>query len=171
MDRTTRTYTEGRTNKALEKLAEETTQGLAQDEKLHLIDGKRRVQGGAWRDPWKTLNEQLTDDEQNAAKEIMIAHKVCSGWLHFRTMVLERTGGGSQQELSERITGILIRYDRWRKSALIKKAPEILNITLDVFGQGLNFKDVERRYHGMITDKTAKKYCIIGLREYVEINS
>jgi hypothetical protein len=171
LDRTVLTYTEGKGNKALEKLAQESVQGLSLEDPLHPTETKTyhsTAITGARRDSGNFF-EQLSDDEQKAAHEIREGHMDASGIVNMRAMTFGRVTGKTLDEYTEYRIELLKRYDAWR-GELYKLMPEVLNCCIDVLALGMNFTEASQHQHGIISPKTVKRYCLTGIREYVSIN-
>lgn len=177
-------------NEAYIKYLEEKKQGLAKEEPLIPMHnrwiGNKRIRGGACRDPWASLEEQMSDSEKRAAQEISIGHRLTTDGLN-RYAKMSFSGGAIRPGKSRRFGAIaylnkshefednvfhqdlLERYQNWRHY-MAPKMPLVLDACINIFGQGMNFTQASRQSHGLMSDKTVKKYCFQGLREYVLIN-
>lgn len=160
-----------KTNEALKKLAEERSGGLAKEQPLVIDELKishDKTVDTARREPWKSFEEKLTGDEHRAYVEIELGHFYFTAGLQARTSPYGAVRGGIgyiEDEYAEHIKN----YIAWRKHMNLY-SPPVLDACLNVIGHGMTFSEASRAGGGIMTDKTVKKYVLMGISEYVREN-
>ena len=157
------------TNRALEKAAEEKSKGLAKENPLIVNHKSRHNYGSARRKSDVDLEGILTQEQYEVSKLIGAGHRLQTMETRIRCMDFSTvSGGGSPEEFEAHILDLINAYNEWR--AAIKSMPQVLPACQNVFGEGMSFAQAARHSHGLMSDKTVKRYCIIGCEEYIELH-
>lgn len=158
-------------NEALIKAAEEINLGLALHEPLEGTKASKKNIGGAIRvDAYNSLIKDLDEDQAGAAYKIAIGWRIREAPSQLKSASRMWWGIPSKgyQDASDTILAIQAEFDKWWVWMTIRKMIDKRSLAIDVCALGKNFTESSWSYN--ISDKTAKKYVIEALDQFIEAN-
>ena len=163
-------HTSGTPDQALEKAAEERhiekASGIRRDDRLVVREKSQHHAGTVQR---RDVRDDLSDAQARAYDEIALGHREAIAGIGWKSPCLHEAGGGRPAEdVLADYSRRMKRYIQWYKA--LYDMPMVRAVCIDIAGQGMNYRECARKNHGLITHKTVKKYLLLGLDRYVEIN-
>lgn len=161
----------GTPDQALARAAEERAidhaSGQRRDDRLVVREKSQYHAGTVYR---AGIRESLRDELKRAFDEIEIGHRQFTAFIGMKTPSYDDAGGGGMgaEDVFLQYSKRTRRYIDWR--AALEDMPMVRSVCLDVAGEGMTCRECARRYPGLITDKTVRKYLEIGLERYAELN-
>lgn len=158
-------------NEAIIKAAEEISKGLAKESPLRFTEKSKTNEGAAVRlDAFQSVLDDLdTLEEYHAALNIAL------GWFSRNNPAKLKSSmrifghvGGSVENAAAIQEDILRRYEAWWSYTTINRMIDRRDICISILGMGDSFV-VSGNRQG-VSDKTAKKYCIEGIKTFVDVN-
>lgn len=158
-------------NEALAKAAEEKVKGLAKEDPLVATPRDRKHLGSAMRmDSMAHLIEALpSDDHIHAAFKISTAWRILDNPAKLKTAMRMWGHVGGRIENAEELAAELMKeYEAWRNHMVVRRMIDKKNIAIGVCANGETFTEVGWKYN--IHRTTAKRYAMVAIDEWVEVN-